>query len=543
VTDPYANAGSIVRGADVVGDNDGLLEVGETWSFTAAHTVTQAEIDSNGGGNGQLENTATADSNQTGPDTDDASAPVVYNPALNSVKDVSGVTGGTGGAADSAGDVINYAITVANTGNMTLTGVTVTDPYANAGSIVRGVDVVGDNDGLLKVGETWSYTAAHTVRQSEINSNGGGNGQLENTATADSNETGPDTDDATVPVVYNPDLTIIKDAVVADRHADHAGDIIHYRVTVDNTGNVDLTNVVLTDVFEGGPAVVLDTNHSTATTSDDAILAGDANNDGILGVNETWTYSYNHVLTQNELDTRGIDGDGSLDNAASVTTTETGPDSDDAHIPLELGPGVRTPGFWSQNTGQNQWTKFWDGIEGNEPKQSGTNGFADGEITYAVDSNHDGFITGTDAKGLLIGDFNLDGIENNGEDVLFISTADALTLLNASQKQQGDMRFVLGRDVVASWLNYLAGNGIGTEADTNSPRHYIDDSAQWLDFTTNNDDTLTIAELSTGKIAASSPIWQSPSFGLDHSGSQLHSGLDEYNNHGTILGVSYASAA
>ena len=121
-------------------------------------------------------------------------------------------------------------------------------------------------------------------------------------------------------------------------------------------------------------------------------------NDGILEVNETWTYSYDHVVTQNELDTRGIDGDGSLDNVASVTTTETGPDSDDAHIPLELGPGVRTPGFWAQNTGQNQWTKFWDGIEGNEPKQSGTNGFADGEITYAVDSNHDGFVTNADGR-------------------------------------------------------------------------------------------------------------------------------------------------
>jgi hypothetical protein len=46
VTDPYADAGSIVRGPDVVGDNDALLEVGETWSYTAAHTVTQAEIDS-----------------------------------------------------------------------------------------------------------------------------------------------------------------------------------------------------------------------------------------------------------------------------------------------------------------------------------------------------------------------------------------------------------------------------------------------------------------------------------------------------------------
>ena len=38
--------------ADAVGDNDGLLEVGETWAYTAAHTVTQAEIDSNGGGDG-----------------------------------------------------------------------------------------------------------------------------------------------------------------------------------------------------------------------------------------------------------------------------------------------------------------------------------------------------------------------------------------------------------------------------------------------------------------------------------------------------------
>jgi hypothetical protein len=45
-----------------------------------AHTVTQAEIDSNGGGDGVLDNTATADSNETGPDTDDASVPVARNP-------------------------------------------------------------------------------------------------------------------------------------------------------------------------------------------------------------------------------------------------------------------------------------------------------------------------------------------------------------------------------------------------------------------------------------------------------------------------------
>ena len=76
VTDPNADAGSIVRVTDVVGDNDGLLEVGETWAYTAAHTVTQAEIDSNGGGDGDIDNIATADSDQTGPDTDDATVPV-----------------------------------------------------------------------------------------------------------------------------------------------------------------------------------------------------------------------------------------------------------------------------------------------------------------------------------------------------------------------------------------------------------------------------------------------------------------------------------
>ena len=103
-----------------------------------------------------------------------------------------------GPAADAAGDVINYTITVANTGNTTLTGVAVTDPYADVGSITRVADVVGDGDNLLEVGETWGYTATHTVTQAEIDSNGGGDGVLENTATADSNQTDPDTDDASV---------------------------------------------------------------------------------------------------------------------------------------------------------------------------------------------------------------------------------------------------------------------------------------------------------------------------------------------------------
>ena len=174
VTDPYADAGSIVRGR----------RRGRRQRRPARG---RRDLGLHGGAHGdagrdrqqrrrrrRLENIATADSNETGPDTDDATVPVAQTAALNIVKD-----GGAGAAADAAGELINYTITVANTGNTTLTGVVVTDPNADAGSIVRGADAVGDNDGLLEVGETWAYTAAHTVTQAEIDSNGGGDGARE----------------------------------------------------------------------------------------------------------------------------------------------------------------------------------------------------------------------------------------------------------------------------------------------------------------------------------------------------------------------------
>ena len=207
--------------------------------------MTQAEIDSNGGGDGNIDNTATADSDQTGTDSADVSVPTTQGPALSITKVVHDVDGDTTGpVADAAGDVVNYTITVANTGNTTLTGVVVTDP--NAGSIVRGADVVGDNDGLLEVGETWGYTATHTVTQAEIDSNGGGDGNIDNTATADSDQTGTDSADVSVPVEQTPALTIVKEALPG-QIADVAGETLNYTITVANTGNTTLTGVVVTD--------------------------------------------------------------------------------------------------------------------------------------------------------------------------------------------------------------------------------------------------------------------------------------------------------
>ena len=63
---------------------------------------------------------------------------------------------------------------------------------------------------------------------------------------------------------------------------------IEYTITVDNTGNVDLTNVVLDDVFAGGATLV----------------SGDTNTNNILETTETWIYTADYTVTQADLNAR-----------------------------------------------------------------------------------------------------------------------------------------------------------------------------------------------------------------------------------------------
>ena len=98
-------------------DSDGQLDVGETWTYTAAHTLTQAEIDGNGGGDGFIDNLATADSNESGSDSDSAAIAGVSHPALADREDGRCGPGGGRGVAsvDLHADGVQH-------GNVTLTG-------------------------------------------------------------------------------------------------------------------------------------------------------------------------------------------------------------------------------------------------------------------------------------------------------------------------------------------------------------------------------------------------------------------------------------
>ncbi len=301
-------------------DGDGALDVGETWTYTGSYTATQSDIDDNGGGDGDIDNTASVTTAQNVGDTDSEEVAIARNPAIELVKTAALADGGS--AVDAAGDVIDYTIAVTNTGNTTLTDVQVDDPLL-ADLAYQSGDA--DGDGALDVGETWTYTGSYTATQSDIDDNGGGDGDIDNTASVTTAQNVGDTDSEEVVIARNPAIDLVKTAALADGGAavDAAGDVIDYTIAVTNTGNTTLTDVQVDDPL----------------LSDLAYQSGDTDGDGELDVGETWTYTGSYTATQSDIDDNG-GGDGDIDNTASVTTTEGAGDEDSEEVVIARNPAI-----------------------------------------------------------------------------------------------------------------------------------------------------------------------------------------------------------
>ena len=303
--------------------------MGGSLTCTGSYTVTQADIDNYGGGDGDIDNIATADSNETGPDTDDESVLLSSDPALNIIK--TAVSVDTDSEApflvDHAGDVITYSIVVSNTGNTTLTGVSVNDPLLSNEDCDGMAGAPYVNTGFtIAVGGSLTCAGSYTVTQADIDNDGGGDGDIDNIATADSNETGPDTDDETVPLDQLPSLNIVKTAISVDADTtapflvDAAGDVITYSITVYNTGNTTLTGVSVND-----PLLSNEDCDGTAG-------APYVNTGFTIAVGGSLTCTGSYTVTQADIDNNG-GGDGDIDNIATADSNETGPDTDDETCP------------------------------------------------------------------------------------------------------------------------------------------------------------------------------------------------------------------
>ncbi|MHB8101362.1 MAG: PKD domain-containing protein [Methanosarcina sp.] len=118
-------------------------------------------------------------------------------PAYTIDKTIIDVAGkGPSGNVTKAGDVIRYQIKVPNDGNINLTNVRITDSLINLKEPIESKTP----DGILEVGEIWTYTENYTVTQAKINSNGRGDGVIKNIATVYSDQLDPKSDIAEVPI-------------------------------------------------------------------------------------------------------------------------------------------------------------------------------------------------------------------------------------------------------------------------------------------------------------------------------------------------------
>ncbi|PSJ73424.1 hypothetical protein C7N43_29155, partial [Sphingobacteriales bacterium UPWRP_1] len=222
------------------------------------------------------------------------------NPSIQLYKTISSLTD-NGDGVTGIGDIINYAFTVTNTGNVTLTNITLNDPL---------IFETGGPIGSLAPGASNStvFTGIYIITQADVNTgyvqntamvtgvtpSGGsvtdisdaGNDTVE-TPSGNGGTNGNPTDDPTVqPLNQSPAIQLYKYAVsvndVNGNGYNDAGDVVHYTFTVTNTGNVTLYNIIVADplvTVVGAPITSLlpGASNSTTFTATYTITAADVN--------------------------------------------------------------------------------------------------------------------------------------------------------------------------------------------------------------------------------------------------------------------------
>ncbi|WP_162431106.1 beta strand repeat-containing protein, partial [Christiangramia aestuarii] len=286
-------------------NGDDILDVGETWTYTASYTVTQADID----GNVPLVNTAELVTSQiAGPTYATENTPVDGSIILSLEKTQVSITNPDSSPAgtfvDEPADRITYSITLSNDGSRTLTNVSPTETFPGSGiGTLSSATESMNADGTLEVGEVWTYTATYSVNQADIDNNS----VLTNTISVIADELStPEVATATTSVSRNPAWTVSKVQTPAGQTYTNTGDILTYGISLDNTGNISISNIKVTDL----------TADSTPGVVRQADIVG--NNDNIMDPGESWYYTAQYTVTQADIDS------GSYTNKVSATGDPVG---------------------------------------------------------------------------------------------------------------------------------------------------------------------------------------------------------------------------
>nr|WP_039019865.1 DUF11 domain-containing protein [Halocynthiibacter namhaensis] len=279
-----------MTGPTLTSGNAAGIDPGESWVWSFTYKITQDDVDAGG-----LQNTATAggtapngdlvsDKSDNGDDsdgntTDDATRlEIPPMPELTTIKEL--VSIGT-----AAGEEVKYLITVTNSGNTTMSNITVVDTMTNNdGTVLSAVDVAvaTGNPSTLPVGEAITYDVTYVLTQDDMDSGG-----LSNTATASglappgaspSGPGAPITDVSDISSGGNgstptPAAITQIDSLVATKIANTPTRVapkqfeVTFTMTLENAGNVTQKELVLEDDLAAfiAPATLVEVSAPVAT--------------------------------------------------------------------------------------------------------------------------------------------------------------------------------------------------------------------------------------------------------------------------------------
>ena len=250
------------------------LNVEETKNYTVYYKVTAEDVKI---GAKTLRNTATAsakytDSNkekQTVEDYDNADVTIKELPGVEIVKtqkvNEKDVTEST---KVEPGDVIDYTITVTNTGNTILNDVTVDDSMLNQKTFKK-IEGKWEIE-TLEIGSHVTIKAQYTVQEEDMEK-----GKVQNVATVETTSTEKKQDEVEVPTIeWKSDISVKKESKLVKK-ADvntisgkaEYGDTIKYTITATNKGRKQGTIDITDKVPEG--TTLKETNNDTNLTTEE----------------------------------------------------------------------------------------------------------------------------------------------------------------------------------------------------------------------------------------------------------------------------------
>jgi uncharacterized repeat protein (TIGR01451 family) len=298
----------VLSGGFNVGDSnqDDLLDLDETWTFSCTQPVRVSRTSTAGGQNivniADVTGIDPAGTAVTDTATDDVD---VFTPHISLTKTANGEDDQT---VISAGESVTYSYDVTNDGNTPLGSVSLVDdtPPCEDPTLIDD----GDGDAILGLGETWTYECVvddlteDVVNTSEVSAvplN-----PLDANNPFDSpNPPVTDEDPASV-VVVSAELHLAKsvdpDLVLLDPGANPPAEPVTYTFTATNNGSTPLARPDGTSTTAPG---WLEDGHCLQPAT---YVSGDTDGDELLDVGESWTFTCDGEVVATTLNTASLTG-------------------------------------------------------------------------------------------------------------------------------------------------------------------------------------------------------------------------------------------